>query len=587
MDNANKISNFHILFGRGKGTWNTPGNLILKHMIMLHLSDFVGAATKGGKIKVVNAILEKLEASGARFFRQNNEDGTWHEIHDYGEKRYKVSHSLRDHINRRKKSNNSKALQNTNDIRETEKETVDIASSTARASFRSSSSSSSIGWTKLRKPRQSNDVVTNMLTVDDGSSIKSSISNAANVDALSKKRLTSHRTASPCSDDIMNSFTNNNNDNAIASSQSFLETESPVYGAVPSTAGGEGKRGSPPPCEGSHDRSQVSLIENPFSQCSKYKVSIPSRYESNNPNAQMYLLVPLAAPILGVSIKGETFHLDSLSLKPHSTGHQCPPRNIESSHDAEFVEPLPISIHQGSRQPNSAQACELPCHVIDTELEAALSDLMSSLPENDNPSDAANSNMLSIAYPADQAFGGRFQQMNIPFLANDNDVAEAANDATFLESNDNQQVQIHNLIIPDHVNHDILPLPTDHIFEPPNNHKAGTSQSEMLDLSLDDSTDNKSPWQEHDQQQKRLPATRKMISSSKSKIRSPRFGGFIPVSPSVDGCIDFHTTRSFDDIDDIHMHGDEDYLTSSFHPVNMENIECNHWFFECFDNELI
>ena len=85
-----------VVCGRGKGSYNRPGNKKFRLMVQDHVQEYVQAKTKLDKSMVLSAIVEKVrEENGGRFVKQKK--GVWHEIGDE-QAREKVGHAIREAI---------------------------------------------------------------------------------------------------------------------------------------------------------------------------------------------------------------------------------------------------------------------------------------------------------------------------------------------------------------------------------------------------------------------------------------------------------------------------------------------------------
>lgn len=85
-----------VVCGRGKGSYNRPGNKKFRAMVQEHVQEYVQAKTKLDKSMVLSAIVEKVrEENGGRFVKQKK--GYWHEIGDE-QAREKVGHAIREAI---------------------------------------------------------------------------------------------------------------------------------------------------------------------------------------------------------------------------------------------------------------------------------------------------------------------------------------------------------------------------------------------------------------------------------------------------------------------------------------------------------
>ena len=85
-----------VVCGRGKGSYNRPGNKKFRAMVEEHVEEYVQARTKLDKSMVLSAIVEKVrEQWNGRFIKQKK--GVWEEIGDE-QAREKVGHAIREAI---------------------------------------------------------------------------------------------------------------------------------------------------------------------------------------------------------------------------------------------------------------------------------------------------------------------------------------------------------------------------------------------------------------------------------------------------------------------------------------------------------
>ena len=86
-----------VVCGRGKGSYNRPGNKKFRALVQEYVPRYVNARTKLDKSMVLSAIVEKVrEENGGRFIKQRK-GGEWHEIGDE-QAREKVGHAIREAI---------------------------------------------------------------------------------------------------------------------------------------------------------------------------------------------------------------------------------------------------------------------------------------------------------------------------------------------------------------------------------------------------------------------------------------------------------------------------------------------------------
>ena len=86
-----------VVCGRGKGSYNRPGNKKFRALVQEYVPRYVNARTKLDKSMVLSAIVEKVrEENGGRFIKQRK-GGEWYEIGDE-QAREKVGHAIREAI---------------------------------------------------------------------------------------------------------------------------------------------------------------------------------------------------------------------------------------------------------------------------------------------------------------------------------------------------------------------------------------------------------------------------------------------------------------------------------------------------------
>ena len=101
-----------VVCGRGKGSYNRPGNKKFRALVQDHVQEYVQAKTKLDKSMVLSAIVEKVrEDVGGRFVKQKK--GTWYEIGDE-QAREKVGHAIREAIAAGEKKTASTASSSSN-----------------------------------------------------------------------------------------------------------------------------------------------------------------------------------------------------------------------------------------------------------------------------------------------------------------------------------------------------------------------------------------------------------------------------------------------------------------------------------------
>jgi hypothetical protein len=85
------LSSIDVLFGRGKGNTNHPGNLRL-HLIMDSQVARYESCDRREKTMIAQDVVKEVKSRGARFLKQDN--GIWQEV-DENVARAKVSHAFR------------------------------------------------------------------------------------------------------------------------------------------------------------------------------------------------------------------------------------------------------------------------------------------------------------------------------------------------------------------------------------------------------------------------------------------------------------------------------------------------------------
>ena len=96
---------FDVVFGRGKGNQNRPGNTRFRHIIDMHMDKYE-TSNKYGKTDVSERVMRLIRESSGRFLKRAPNNGGWIEVDDPTEVRDKVSHAFRA---RRQAAKNSKA----------------------------------------------------------------------------------------------------------------------------------------------------------------------------------------------------------------------------------------------------------------------------------------------------------------------------------------------------------------------------------------------------------------------------------------------------------------------------------------------
>ena len=87
---------FDVVFGRGKGNQNRPGNARFRVLIDMRMADYE-KASKGGKTTIAESVIRIIQESSGRFLKEDagSNDGGWVEVVDLTEVRSKVSHAFR------------------------------------------------------------------------------------------------------------------------------------------------------------------------------------------------------------------------------------------------------------------------------------------------------------------------------------------------------------------------------------------------------------------------------------------------------------------------------------------------------------
>ncbi|KAL3934568.1 MAG: hypothetical protein SGBAC_009747, partial [Bacillariaceae sp.] len=70
--------NIEVLFGRGTGFHNSPGNIMYRQEVAYRLERHSNL-TNAGKTQLIRELIEDLWSQGFRFL-QRNEDGSWYEV---------------------------------------------------------------------------------------------------------------------------------------------------------------------------------------------------------------------------------------------------------------------------------------------------------------------------------------------------------------------------------------------------------------------------------------------------------------------------------------------------------------------------
>jgi hypothetical protein len=87
-----------VVCGRGKGSYNRPGNVVFRNVIRMYIKDYLAARTKFEKTTVLNQVIDHLHnEEHARFLKFNSKSKQWFEITD-DQAREKVGHTMRETI---------------------------------------------------------------------------------------------------------------------------------------------------------------------------------------------------------------------------------------------------------------------------------------------------------------------------------------------------------------------------------------------------------------------------------------------------------------------------------------------------------
>jgi len=84
-----------VVCGRGKGSYNKPGNRRFRSIIRDHVPDYAFAKTKIDKSIVLQSVIDRVKASGDNAMFVRFSKGRWYEISD-DRTREKVGHCLRE-----------------------------------------------------------------------------------------------------------------------------------------------------------------------------------------------------------------------------------------------------------------------------------------------------------------------------------------------------------------------------------------------------------------------------------------------------------------------------------------------------------
>jgi hypothetical protein len=95
LPDSYQVGDHDVVCGRGKGSYNRPGNKAFRTLLQQHVRDYLTARTKLDKSLVLSTIVEQVRRRGR--FVKRGKDGRWHEIGD-DVAREKVGHAIREAI---------------------------------------------------------------------------------------------------------------------------------------------------------------------------------------------------------------------------------------------------------------------------------------------------------------------------------------------------------------------------------------------------------------------------------------------------------------------------------------------------------
>jgi len=90
-----KPTDFDVVCGRGKGSYNKPGNRRFRAIVKEHIPEYLATRTKFDKSNVLNKIIDVIREKG--HFVKKDKNGAWYEIND-DQAREKVGHTIRESI---------------------------------------------------------------------------------------------------------------------------------------------------------------------------------------------------------------------------------------------------------------------------------------------------------------------------------------------------------------------------------------------------------------------------------------------------------------------------------------------------------
>ena len=100
LDNSYQPSDYDVVCGRGKGSYNRPGNRRFRQIIKEQIPAYLKARTKFDKSTVLSNIIDIIKSQNnntTRFVKFNAKSKTWVEIND-DVAREKVGHTMRETI---------------------------------------------------------------------------------------------------------------------------------------------------------------------------------------------------------------------------------------------------------------------------------------------------------------------------------------------------------------------------------------------------------------------------------------------------------------------------------------------------------
>jgi hypothetical protein len=95
-----QLTPFDVVCGRGKGSYNRPGNKLFRKIVHNHVDEYLAAKSKLDKSMVLSCIVDQVREQNngcTRFVKQRRDNKTWYEIGD-DLAREKVGHAIREAI---------------------------------------------------------------------------------------------------------------------------------------------------------------------------------------------------------------------------------------------------------------------------------------------------------------------------------------------------------------------------------------------------------------------------------------------------------------------------------------------------------